>query len=287
MDTQNHQYTCDRCGYSSDCLSNLRRHLKRKRACEPKLSDVPFEDVCKKYLAPPRNKDIECEHCGKKYTSRQGVYLHHKRDQCGETEKSRLHTLEDVVFELRNEIADLKSRTVSVTTNHIVNNLVNQNVIVLNTYGSEDVSHLTHELLSHCLLNPSKGLPTLIDNIHYNPNVPGNHNIRYKSSKNNSFEKYVGQHWMECDASNSLDELIRKGYRILNSHYTEHFMNNPEYFDNELKQKVIERFRFLSDKTCPDYHSVKRELRLLVKDRTMFLLASPTSDQRFDITGSI
>jgi hypothetical protein len=272
---------CDRCGYTTDSLSNLRRHLKRKTQCKGTETAMSFEEVCKKYLPPAKPKNIVCLACTKRYTTRQGLFLHQKNDKCRETSKSdkeRLQHLEDVVTNMSNRLTEMQSMAMSYTTNHITNNSMTnvQNVqIVLNNYGSEDVSHLTHELLSHCLLNPSKGLPTLIDNIHYNPIIPSNHNIRYKSTKHNSFEKYVDRHWMECDTSNSLDELIRKGYRILNSHYSEHFMNNPEYTDNEIKQRTIERFRFLSDKTCTEYHSVKRELRLLVKDRTMFLLASP------------
>ena len=84
---------------------------------------------------------------------------------------------------------------------------------------------------------------------------------------------------MECDASNTLDELIRKGYKILNAHYMEHFMNCPEYMENELKQRALERFRFLNDKNSNEYHSIKRELRMLVKDRTIYILESPENNQ--------
>lgn len=165
----------------------------------------------------------------------------------------------------------------SITNNtfNIVQN--NQNNIVLNAFGNEDTSHLAHEFLSHCLMNPTKGITHLIDSIHYNPDVPANHNVRHKSTKKNTMEKYIDAHWTECDASNTLDELIRKGYRILNAHYAEHFMNDPSLIENEIKQKAMERFRFLSDKKSNDYYSVKRDLRLLIKDRTVYVIEAPTN----------
>ena len=172
--------------------------------------------------------------------------------------------------------------TTSITNNtnntfNIVQN--NQNNVVLNTFGNEDTSHLAHEFLSHCLMNPTKGITHLIDSIHYNPDVPANHNVRHKSTKKNTMEKFIDAHWTECDASNTLDELIRKGYRILNAHYAEHFMNDPSLIENEIKQKAMERFRFLSDKKSNDYYSVKRDLRLLIKDRTVYVIEAPINNE--------
>lgn len=276
------EFKCERCGYKTDNISNIRRHVRRKTVCKPKVRDISIDVLRTKYLPDDKDKNIECTECGKKYSSRQGLYLHLRNDKCVDTKDAKIERLENMMQELKKEIEDMKQKPIQVTNNTTINNnnTANiNNIIVLNPYGSEDTSHLTHELLSHCILNPSKGLPALIDNIHYNPNIPENHNVRYKSTKNNSFEKYVNQHWMECDASNTLDELIRKGYRIMNAHYMEHILNNPEYSDvSEIQQRALEMFRFLSDKTSNAYHSVKREVRLLVKDRTMYLIESPTNN---------
>jgi hypothetical protein len=185
---------------------------------------------------------------------------------------------------LRQEIDDLKrqQQTGNVTNNNIINNnnntINNSLQVVVNNFGQEDMSYLTHDFLSYCLLNPKKGLTSLIENIHYNKEYPNNQNLRCKSLKQNIFEKYVDAEWRACDASNTLDELIKKGYKILNAHYTEHFMNDPTILDNETTQRIYERFRFLGDTSCIDYFAVKRELRVLVKDRTMYLIAPPDSD---------
>jgi hypothetical protein len=159
----------------------------------------------------------------------------------------------------------------------IINNTTNNITIQanVNNFGQECTQHLTNDFLSYCILNPRKGMSKLIENIHYNPDIPENHNIRCKSLKQNIFEKYIDSEWRVCDTSNTLDELIKKGYRILNTHYTDNILNDPSIFEDEHRMMVYEKFRFFNDTSCLDYHAVKRELRLLVKDRTMYLLASP------------
>jgi hypothetical protein len=248
-------------------------HLKKGVVCNPKVKDIPREEVLKTFEKPePVSETIPCPFCEKKIV-KANISRHKKI-----CKQRKEEDVKDEIEKLRNQVNELTKRldTINNTTPSVVNNIINNTYnLQINTFGNEDISHLSQELLSHCLLNPTKGLPKLIDNIHYHPEKPNNHNIRYKSTKNNSFEKYVEQHWMECDASNTLDELIRKGYRIMNTHYMEHFSNNPEYYEDEIKQQALEKFRFLSDKTCNEYHSVKRELRLLIKDRTMYILEPP------------
>lgn len=174
------------------------------------------------------------------------------------------------------ELNELKQQVSVRSVTNIQNNTINQNITFnINNFGSENVSYLTPEFLSYCLMNPRQGMTKLIDKIHYNEEYPENQNLRCKSLKQNVFEKYIDSEWRACDASNTLDELIRKGYRILNTHYTDNFMNDPDLIEDEIKQRAYERFRYLSDTTCNDYFAVKREIRLLVKDRTMYLIASP------------
>jgi hypothetical protein len=189
-------------------------------------------------------------------------------------------TMKEILEDLLQHNKGTINNTVIINNNsnnvNTINTTNNINNVTLNGFGNENVSYLSHDFLSYCLMNPKKGMATLIENIHYNKDYPENHNVRCKSLKNNVFEKYINAEWRICDASNTLDELIKKGYRILNAHYAEHFLTDPEIFDNEMKQRAFEKFRFLGDTTCTDYFAVKRDIRLLIKDRTMYLLESPS-----------
>jgi hypothetical protein len=271
------KWSCKRCGHESSSKSNLLKHLRRVTPCIDTNDTISIDDYIKELLHKDYNeKTYDCQHCEKKFNKYQNRHRHLKT--CKEAKKKEK---DNIIKDLQYENARLREELQKQpSTMSVVNNIVNNNTIniTLNSFGNEDTSHLTHELLSHCLLNPSKGLTTLIDTIHYSPNYPNNFNIRHKSTKQNMLEKYENQHWRECDTSNTLDELIRKGYRILNAHYTNFYMNDPELYEDEIKQRAYERFRFLSDKTCNEYRSVKRDLRLLIKDRTMYLVESPEEE---------
>ncbi len=128
----------------------------------------------------------------------------------------------------------------------------------------------------------------MIEQIHYNKDYPENHNLRCKSLKKNVFERFVDAQWTLCDASNTLDELIKKGYRILEEHFAETFLSAPDFYDDQDKVENMQRFRqVLTDKTSTDYHSVKRDLRLLVKDKTMYLLEFVEPDDKATISTSV
>jgi hypothetical protein len=216
------------------------------------------------------------------------------KDSNGHVDNSQILNIDDYK---EKQIADLTMRVAALEELLKSKNVVNNNIVhnnsgtytqininvgqggPLNNYGDEDISHLSDDFLSYCLMNPKKGMTNLIQNIHYNKDVPENHNLRFKSDKKNLFEKWVDSEWRLCDASNTLDELIKKGYKILNSHYTDFLMNDTSLMDDEMKQIMMERFRFLGDTKCTDYYDVKRNLRVLIKDRTMYLLASPEAQQ--------
>jgi hypothetical protein len=294
------EFPCERCGYVAKTKGNLKKHLTCKRVCVANVSDISCEVLLQQLERPKKGASIHCEWCDKIISK--ANYARHRtscssrvEDNVGLSQVSSSSTIDiskpidyNMLKSTMKEILQdlLKSNHGTINHTVIINNNSNNttntintvNNVSLNNFGSEDVSYLSHEFLSYCLMNPKKGMPTLIENIHYNKDYPENHNVRCKSLKQNVFEKYIDSEWRVCDTSNTLDELIKKGYRILNAHYAEHFLTDPEFFDNEMKQRALEKFRFLGDTTCTDYFAVKRDLRLLVKDRTMYLLEPPTTD---------
>lgn len=280
--SQEKKFICERCLYDTKTKGNLICHLRKQTPCETKGSKITREDYVRRLTEKPiTNNSVICPHCDK-IIHKAGLARHSKicKGKVQETDmRNEIQQLRQQMFMMQNEhkkeIATLKQQIgYSVVTNNTTNN-TNNIVINVNTFGDENTSYLSHEFLSYCLMNPKKGLTTLIENIHYNKEYPENHNIRCKSFKQNIFEKCINSEWKECDASNTLDELIRKGYRIMNTHYTDNYMNDPLVIEDEIKQRAYERFRFLSDTTSQDYFAVKRDVRLLVKDKTMYLIASP------------
>lgn len=302
------KFVCKLCGYDTDIKFCLISHLQKKKICS-NTSSYSREEQIKELTEKEYNEvTYNCNYCQKKFNDRSNRTKHHKickkapsnittdADQLlreSNHDDSKLDITTAELRQMRQEMQDMRKTIGELTTQlkrspytqqMVINNNLNAQTvnITLNNYGNENLTHLTPEFLSHCLLNPKKGLPTLIETIHYNKDIPENHNIRFKSWKKNLLEKCIDSQWRECDASNTLDELIRKGYRILNTHYVENFMNDPAIYEDEMKQRMYERFRFLSDTTCNEYNAVKRELRVLIKDRTMYFLLSPESNTQTD-----
>ena len=292
--SNNVMFVCERCGFDTKYKSNLVCHLNCKTPCTVSGTNISREELIEKLTKKEmKEHSVKCEDCNK-IVHKSGIARHKKcckgkHNDAKDKEKDKtLEQLQQEVAELKQIVKDMQASSSKTTvntnsnnttnnTNNTTNNIQNINIIV-NTFGQEQLGHLTPEFLSNCIANPTKGFSKLIENIHYNPDVPENHNLRFKSSKRNTFERYDNEDWHECDASNTLEELIRKGYRILNAHYAEHFLTNPEIQDNEITRRAYERFRFLSDKQTQEYCAVKRDLRVLVKDRTAFILVAPDVD---------
>lgn len=281
------KFYCPRCEHGTDFKGNLISHLQSKKECKVKVSNISREAILKD-LRPPERKlpQVECS-CCKKLVAKANLARHVKT--CKEkplpsTSESKSHETK-IVFESKEELdklieAKIKEFLTTQSINNTTYNTVNNHTynITINPFGHENISHLTNDFLSYCILNPKKGITQLIENIHYNKDVPENRNIRYKSTKQNTFERFKDNQWIECDASNTLDELIRKGYRILNNHYINNFLNDPAFLEDELRQSVVERFRFLDDPTCNSYFSAKRDVRLLIKNKTIYVVADATEN---------
>lgn len=285
------EFLCERCGDKFTCKRNLISHLQRIKMCVASTADAPSREVLIAKLVAKQVNEVNfpCKYCDQKFNTKSAMYKHSqkctKHPKRVDTERIQESTgnatisnidIETLKSELKKEILNELQKSTPMVINNTTNNITIQSTQnIINNFGNEDTSHLTGDFLSYCLMNPKKGMTKLIENIHYNPELPNNYNLRCKSLKQNIFEKYVNSEWRVCDASNTLDELIRKGYSIMNLYYIDNVLNDPEVQDDENRMRMYERFRFLGDKTCNDYRAVKRDLRLLVKDRTMYILASP------------
>jgi hypothetical protein len=266
------RFVCERCGHDAKTKQNLVTHLRKQKVCETSFSKRQREVIIAELTTPPeREKRFECEFCKKKYSSSVGKCKHKKI--CPFRPEVVIQTMAKELAEVKAKLNILETKAVGASNINTQNNYINTLNIHINNFGNESTIHLTNDFLNHCLLNPSKGLTSLIEKIHYNEELPENHNIRHKSTKQNLMQRFIDNIWHDCDASNTLDELIKKGYRILSTYYSKHVANNPQIVEDEMRSRIYERFRFLCDKKSVEYCAVKRDLRVLVKDKTMYLLA--------------
>lgn len=279
------EWICKRCFHSTSTKSNLLSHLRNKKPClvdtEEGGVDVSIQSYIDELLTPKQPKKFACPHCDSRFSYNQSMNKHIRGCKKNPVNVNVKDDKDKIIEELQAEIEQYKKQQAQSSTTIINNN--NGTIINItinkNNFGSEDTSYITDDFIKYCIENPSKGIAELIENIHYHPDHPENHNIRCKSLKKNVFEKLVDSEWTLCDASNTLDELIKKGYRIMNTYYMDNIHNDTDIQDDEISQAKYQFFRFLGDKSSNQYYSIKRELRLLVKTKTdtLYVLAMPNN----------
>ena len=84
-------------------------------------------------------------------------------------------------------------------------NQVNQNI---NAFGKESVNILSSDIMNKVIKNPENGIPFLVEYIHFNPNMPSNHNVRIKNKNDNYIDVYDGDLWKYEDKKETIHNLI-------------------------------------------------------------------------------
>jgi len=212
------------------------------------------------FLAPKQHpnstqkKTIKCDFCEKTFTRKTGLTKHLKcckikqKKEVNENEKDKkIRFLEKKQEELQDKVEDLlielskNGSTINNITNNTTNNTTNnQNKIIninINNYGNENIDYLNKDYLNNLLQGAFTAIPKLIENIHFNPSHPENHNIKITNKKE------------------TLETLVDDKYYILVDHYAdvEKTDNIPEktrtvmeqfhdsYMDNKEIQKDLQK----------------------------------------------
>ena len=123
-----------------------------------------------------------------------------------------------------------------------------QNIAILNSYGNESIDHLSDQYFRNLIPFPYTAVPKLIHDIHCNPKVPENHNLK-KTNKNDKFIQYYdGQEWKVENKKKILDNLVEMTFTIL---------ENTVDREDQLEKKHLDRFSDFRDKFYENKDSVK------------------------------
>jgi hypothetical protein len=266
-------FVCKRCHYQTSFKNAFVRHLQRKQVCPPTHSDddVPtlLEAIAFKFRRGQHDAKHKCSQCNKCFTTKSNLNAHTKICKGGMTTSEAL--LAAKVSELERKVLVLEDRTHGSVSTHIDNVTNNIQIINYNKLGNESLDHLNDQFLTHCILNTGAGLKDLLNEIHFHPDHPENNNIRVKSKKHNLLERVEDDGmWVQCDKNNTLDEMIRSGYRILFAH----FLNNKDT-DDDLKTREESLCAWFTDLCCKsgnEYYRLRRDLYVLILNNTVYLL---------------
>lgn len=268
-------YVCHCCNISTKIRTHYFRHLKTNkhkknmRNQDDKTKNIPNlttndHFVVKKYINLTTNdhkmvkseeETPKCEHCNKVFSTK-GHLARHKKRYCkknNDTEifKDMLNEQQKIFNEERShlykQIEKLLDKVGNTTINHQTNN------IQLNSYGKEDLSHITDGLKTQLLTMPYGMIPKMIEAVHFDENKPENNNISLSNIRDNKIKIFSGDKWVYKNKDETINDLVDGKYFILDKHYQQkidiltdfnrtNYEKFREYYD-EGDKKLIEQLK--------------------------------------------
>lgn len=170
---------CPTCNYSSTNEHNFNRHKCR----EP--------------------TEFQCDVCNKYYKSQLSLYKHKKTcvaEDVEEDEKDKEIARLKAELEMQKNIVNNTVNNNNNTTN--INNGVVINIVL--PHKKTSIDHLTDLDYFNILGRNLMSIPLMIEKIHFNKDVPENHNIYIPNIKNKFAMLYNGSEW----SLHNRDEII-------------------------------------------------------------------------------
>jgi len=118
---------------------------------------------------------------------------------------------------LYKQIEELIKKAGNTTIHH--GSTITNNTINLNSYGKEDLSHITDSFKTQLIKGPFKMIPKMIEAVHFNENKPENNNITLPNKNGKYMKVFKSGKWIYCNKNDVMDELMENNYYILDSHY--------------------------------------------------------------------
>lgn len=123
------------------------------------------------------------------------------------------------------------------------------------------MSHIKFNDYVRCLKRVNFCVPQLLEEIHFNPNKPENHNIYIPNIKNNLVMLYDGEGWNLHNRDDTIDEIYEDKTNIL--------VDKVEDWKNmgrEVDPVALRKFdRYLGKKDTPGIsNKIKDEIKLIL-----------------------
>ena len=235
------EFKCSLCNYSSPLKSNIKKHINNQKKCGKGVAEI---------LEIPT--EINCEYCDKLFTTKYSMIRHLK--SCKVKKYSLEQELEHMKVEnkkLQEKLAQAEAKVHSIpiinnTTNNTVNNNIIINITPYNDPNLDGVEKYYKEAVKKIFMS----VPTIIERIHFNTDLPENHNICITNYRSKLAKVFTGTEWKTMDEDRLIGELVNT-YENLLEDWAE---DKPE------RMKYIERYKEIKERDGAD--KVKKILKM-------------------------
>src|SRR6185369_3536358 len=227
------EFACSVCNYTSKQKEHVLDHIKRKRSCGPGVKEVIEIPV-----------EIKCEFCNKNFATTRTLERHMK-NSC----KNKDQAMQKEIDDLRQKVKNLeKGKSTTINNNNQTINNQTINIIIVNNYEDTNLDKITDRTYNKIIKDADEAyqiIPRLIKEIHFNPDVPENHNIvlSNKTKNNKHLQVYRNGHWEIENKAIEIDNLINDKETNLSDWVAEKgekFPEAMEKFNEYLEQKYDE-----------------------------------------------
>jgi hypothetical protein len=226
------EFGCSICEYTSKQKKDVIRHINRKRSCGPGIKEIVEIPI-----------DIKCEYCDKDFSSMQNLKYHQKHN-C----KQKDHILEEENKRLKEENRKLKEQKTETKNVTINNNGNTFNIFIVNNYDETKFDKLTDRTYNKIIRDSDEAyqiIPRLIKEVHFNPDMPENHNIfiSNRTKNNKHLQIFRNGKWEIENKLSEIDNIISDKETNLSDWVAEKGEKYPEAmekFNEYLGQKYDE-----------------------------------------------
>ena len=263
-------YCCELCNISTKLKYDFKRHLNTKKhrgrvnAEMGKSGFMVMNTNEHKMNTNEHKKNIShsCIYCGelfKTIPSKRRHELHYCKNRFDNINYKKMFLeskkqMEKEKKHLKKQIEILLTKVGDTTINNTQN-------IQLNSYGKEDLEHITDTMKTQLLKLPYGMIPKMIEAVHFNEDKPENKNIVLPNKKDNKIKVYTGNKWIYKDKDELLDDLIDGKYFILDNYYDSVIENLSN--SNKLNYEKFRTFFDENDKLLHDQLKKECEFVLL------------------------
>jgi len=251
----------------------LTQHLEKKNVCEALLNDIDVETLLEEVKPSVKSKLFKCPDCKKGFSHPSGLSRHKKTcTKHDDNVNSAINELKEKLASVQQELDTLRSQqTHGIQTTHVTGdqnitiNNCNTYVMMLNNFGSEDVSHVIEDkaFLDKCLKTLPTGIPDVVKKIYYSPDKPENKTVMLKSTRRNTAVVHNDGLWEEKHLNQVVPTMIQKGSKILSNHLIDKGVFSEDT-DSDERETLNAKYGYISSVVIqkrPEYDVVSSAVK--------------------------
>jgi hypothetical protein len=273
------KYQCERCFKDFNQKCEYTRHLNKKFKCKniaPKCTETAPDCTEYKSIIGDENSEIRCHYCGTTFTRGSSLTRHiENRCKIKKANDAKMEELMTMLIEIKESNKEIKENNKKlvedmkklkeenanykqIITNNNTQNIQTQNNVYVKVvaYGKEDVSKLTDNDYKRIFVRGMNSIPALLEKMHFDKNVPENHNVYISNLRDEYVLMYDGKKWRLKDREDALQQLYEDKADILETKFEELI----EKLD-EPTIKMFKRFLKIKDDDEEKIKVIKKELK--------------------------